>query len=270
MIFAVRLSPFSGATITRVMPPTNEVPVTSPFKALAPSGSFAAKRPGGVCGERPGCAETLLGCVEPAFMNTPFGEETWSDRDEDRFRLRICRMNQPKSPFDVIGQLGAMRRYARSLTRDGEEAEDLVQDAFLRAYERRSTFRAGGNLRAWLLSILHNSFIDRVRARRAETVRIEKAGELAPISLDAPQDHVVRLAQVRAAFLTLPEEQRAALHLVTIEGLSYQEAADALGVPVGTLMSRIGRARASLRALENRAQEGPNLRIVGGRDDHGA
>ncbi len=79
----------------------------------------------------------------------------------------------------------------------------------------------------------------------------------------------VRLGQVRDAFFRLAEEQRAALHLVAIEGMAYRDAADALGIPVGTLMSRIGRARAALRALE---EDGPRARlsIVGGRDDRSA
>jgi len=167
--------------------------------------------------------------------------------------------------FDIIGQLGSLRRYARSLTRDGTDAEDLVHDALVRAYERRGTFRAGSNPRAWLFSIMHNLFIDRMRSRRSEAARIEQAGHLADASMPAPQDHSVRLAEVRQAFLALPDEQRSALHLVAVEGLSYQQAADVIGVPLGTLMSRIGRARAALRDMEEggSAKARPNLRIVG-------
>ena len=175
-------------------------------------------------------------------------------------------MKLSKPRFDIVGQLGSLRRYARSLTRDGAEAEDLVHDALVRAYERRATFRSGASLRPWLLSILHNAFVDRTRSKRSEAVRIEQAGYLADASTEAPQEHSVRLAQVRKAFLDLPEEQRAALHLVAIEGLSYQTAADTLGVPLGTLMSRIGRARATLRDMESgepsRARN--HLKIVGG------
>ncbi|MER8745817.1 sigma-70 family RNA polymerase sigma factor [Mesorhizobium sp. M1004] len=167
--------------------------------------------------------------------------------------------------FDIVGQLGSLRRYARSLTRDRTDAEDLVHDALVRAYERRDTFRSGGNLRAWLLSIVHNAFIDKMRSRRSEAVRVEQAFHLTPASTPAPQEHSVRLAQVREAFFHLPEEQRSALHLVAIEGLSYQQAADASGVPLGTLMSRIGRARAALREMENAAPSPAksHLRIVG-------
>jgi RNA polymerase sigma-70 factor (ECF subfamily) len=146
---------------------------------------------------------------------------------------------QSSASFDVLGQLTALRRYARSLTRSDVDAEDLVHDALVRAYEKRASFQSGRNLRAWLLSILHNLFIDGRRARQAETQRIARAAEpfLAPV-----QDHQLRLAQVRRAFMDLPEEQRAALHLVSIEGLTFAEAASALDIPTGTLMSRLARA----------------------------
>lgn len=176
-------------------------------------------------------------------------------------------MSTGKNRFDVIGQLGSLRRYARSLTRDDSAAEDLVQDTLLRAYERRASFKASGNLRGWLLSMLHNVFIDRARSQRSETRRIEQAAEIAEPHLEPSQDHVVRLAQVRAAFLALPEDQRAAMHLVAIEGLSYQQAATTLAIPLGTLMSRIGRARATLRAMEETPKAMTHLRLVGGRDD---
>ena len=84
--------------------------------------------------------------------------------------------------FDIVGQLGSLRRYARSLTRDSADAEDLVHDALVRAYERRATFRSGGNLRAWLLSIVHNAFIDKIRSRRSEAARVEQAGYLTDAS----------------------------------------------------------------------------------------
>ncbi len=169
-----------------------------------------------------------------------------------------------KAPFDIMAQLGSLRRYARALTRNDADVEDLVQDALLRAHERRDSFRKGADLRLWLMSILHNAFIDSYRARRAEQRRESAAARLAPRSMAATQDDVVRLAQIRAAFFRLPDDQRAALHLVAIEGMSYPEAAAILGVPQGTLMSRIARARAALRAFE---EGGPHLKLVGGRDD---
>jgi RNA polymerase sigma-70 factor (ECF subfamily) len=178
-------------------------------------------------------------------------------------------MTTKANPFNVIGQLAALRRYARSLVRNPDEAEDLVHDALVRALERKSSFRSGGSLLNWLMSILHNTHIDRIRQSRASDRRHAAAAELADLVAPAGQEHSVRLAQVRDAFLALPEDQREALHLVAIEELSYQEAADVLNIPVGTLMSRISRARARLRAMEHGNAEGtvPHLRIVGGSPD---
>ncbi|MBS9477202.1 sigma-70 family RNA polymerase sigma factor [Ancylobacter radicis] len=182
-------------------------------------------------------------------------------------------MKRDETTFDVPAQLGVMRRYARSLTRDDADAEDLVHDALVRAYERRGTFSPergapGKGLRGWLLSILHNAFIDRRRARSAEGVRERRAMELAEPAGEPGQEHHVRLAQVREAFMHLPQEQRAALHLVAIEGLGYAEAAAALGIPQGTLMSRLSRARAALRAIEDGTAVRPtHLRLVGGADE---
>ena len=174
---------------------------------------------------------------------------------------------------DIISMLAPLRRYARSLTRDETQAEDLVQDTLVRAYERRGSFRAEGNLRGWLLSILHNTFIDHRRRHVAEFRRLEQAASLVETAAPPEQESRVRLQQVQSAFMSLPDEQRAALHLVAIEGLSYQEAANALKIPVGTLMSRLGRARATLRGFEagpGAAQPSeakrPGLRIIGGRD----
>lgn len=172
---------------------------------------------------------------------------------------------KPATPTDdVLSELGLLRRYARSLTRDRDDAEDLVQDTLLRALERRASFRAGGNLRGWLLAILHNVFVDGRRARAAARAREAAAADLAPEAAPPAQEEVVRLGEVREAFFRLPEDQRAALHLVAIEGLSYQAAAEVLEVPIGTLMSRIGRARAALRALETGASPRARLTVVGG------
>jgi RNA polymerase sigma-70 factor (ECF subfamily) len=175
-------------------------------------------------------------------------------------------MERKERTFDVLGQLGSLRRYARSLVRNADEAEDLVHDALVKAYERKSTFRRGANLRTWLLSIVHNAHIDRLRKARSMSRRHDEAVVEMEPSMPAGQDHAVRLRQVRDAFFNLPEEQREALHLVAIEDLSYQEAASALGIPVGTLMSRISRARAQLREFENETSSVTHLRLIGGND----
>src|SRR3712207_8470787 len=97
--------------------------------------------------------------------------------------------------FDVLGQLPALRRYARSLAGSEADAEDLVHDALVRACEQRRTFRPGGNLRAWLLSVLHNTFVSSWRSRRAELARLERAAGLADPRIGPSQDDVVRLVE---------------------------------------------------------------------------
>lgn len=167
--------------------------------------------------------------------------------------------------FEPVDHLPLMRRYARALTRDATAADDLVQDALVRAYEKRHGFRGVG-LAGWLLAILHSTFLNGRRKAKAEQVRIEAL----PLETAAEpaQEHATRLAQIQAAFQELPHDQRAALHLVAVEGLSYQEAAAVLDVPLGTLMSRLGRGRAALRQLEGDGGErAPRLRLVGGSDD---
>lgn len=175
--------------------------------------------------------------------------------------------------FDVVAHLVPMRRYARSLTRHAEDAEDLLQTALLRAYDRRGTYRPEQNLRTWLLVVLHSTFVDGWRRRAAEQARIQALGEAAAPHAEPAQDHALQLRQVYDAYLTLPEEQRAAFHLVALEGLSYQQAADVLGIPIGTVMSRLGRARDMLRRLdmpEGAASPRPSLRVVGGSHDPNA
>src|SRR5215212_8202476 len=103
-------------------------------------------------------------------------------------------MNDTKGT-DVIGLLGPLQRYARSLTRDESQAEDLVQDTLVRAYERRGSFRSGGNLRGWLLSILHNTFVDGRRRQAAEARRAQQAAELMDGVSPAEQEIRVRLQQ---------------------------------------------------------------------------
>lgn len=174
-------------------------------------------------------------------------------------------MPQRAPRTNVISQLAGLRRYALSLTRHEADAEDLVHDTLLQAHESRRSFRPDGNLQAWLMGILHNRFIDRKRSAAAMARRDEAAARLQPTFAAPQQDDSVRLAQVRRAFLELPEEQRAVMHLIAIEDLSYQETAEILGVPIGTVMSRVARARERLREIE--ATPRGNLvpfKIVGG------
>lgn len=156
---------------------------------------------------------------------------------------------RPKRP-DIVDLLVPLRRYARSLTRDALRADDLVHDTLVRALEAKGSLRPNTNLRTWMMTVLHNAFIDEQRRRRVEARHADVLVQLnEEITLPA-QEGQVRLAQIRKVFETLPEEQRAALHLVTLEGMAYADAAEVLGIPIGTLMSRLGRGRAALRAFE--------------------
>lgn len=149
---------------------------------------------------------------------------------------------------DIKASLASLQRYARALTRDDGRAEDLVHDTLLRAMERFSTYREGDNLSGWLRAILHNTFVDQ---RRRAVADARRSGDIAGAATDEeapPQDARLQFQDTMRAFGALPDEQRAALYLVAVEDLSYAEAAATLGIPLGTLMSRIGRARAALRA----------------------
>jgi RNA polymerase sigma-70 factor (ECF subfamily) len=140
----------------------------------------------------------------------------------------------------------ALRRYAWALLRDEAAADDLVQDCLERALSRWQLRRRDGNLRAWLFAILHNRFIsDRRRdRRRGVPLPLEEGSETAAVA-DA-ESAVVRRDLLEALAL-LPEEQRAVVLLVGVEDLSYEDAARALGIPIGTVMSRLSRGREKLR-----------------------
>ncbi|HMO31307.1 sigma-70 family RNA polymerase sigma factor [Enterovirga sp.] len=141
----------------------------------------------------------------------------------------------------------ALRRYAWALLRDGEGADDLVQDCLERALSRWHLRWREGDMRAWLFAILHNLFIDGLRRRSSEGLRVEldQLPDLAAPAAD-PETRIV-MRDVLEGLETLPPEQKAVLLLVCVEDLSYEAAARVLGVPVGTVMSRLSRAREKLR-----------------------
>jgi len=142
----------------------------------------------------------------------------------------------------------ALRRYAGALTRDPAAADDLVQDCLERAVARWSQRRDGGDARTWLFTILHNLFVSRIRqkARRGIHMPIEDAAEAA-LQQEPAQEHGVRHRELMNAVAALPSEQKSVLLLVTVEDMSYAAVAQVLGVPVGTVMSRLSRARERLR-----------------------
>lgn len=162
-----------------------------------------------------------------------------------------------------VDQLPALRRYARTLVGE-QQADDLVQEALLRAYAAHDQFRHDGSLRTWLLSILHNCFVSSWRREKIETAALAELGMQLPLLQRASQEDALHLSDLSRAIGRLSPDHRAVLHLVTVESLSYEAVADVLGIPAGTVMSRLSRARAALRtSLSAQAQP---LRVVGGSD----
>jgi RNA polymerase sigma-70 factor (ECF subfamily) len=155
----------------------------------------------------------------------------------------------------------ALRRYARALTRNADLADDLVQDCLERAIARRGLFRPRGPVRAWLFTILLNLHRNGLRTSRRHGEQVDLDIIAPELTTPAPQPGHIALAELARAIDTLPLEQKEALLLVTLEGLRYREAADILKVPLGTLMSRLGRARAALRTMTGNPAE-PHLRTV--------
>lgn len=155
----------------------------------------------------------------------------------------------------------ALRRYARALTRNADLADDLVQDCLERAIRKQRFWAPTGPLQGWLFKLLLNLYRNDLRRRRrqGDHVPIEALG-VEP-AVPAPQPGRVALAEMSRAIDALPVEQREALLLVVLEGVSYENAAAVLGIPVGTLMSRLSRARAALRRAAGPEEE-PRLRSV--------
>ncbi|MBB4040039.1 RNA polymerase sigma-70 factor (ECF subfamily) [Microvirga flocculans] len=149
-------------------------------------------------------------------------------------------------------QIPALRRYAWALLRDDEAADDLVQDTLERAIARWAQRRRDGDLRAWLFAIQRNLFLNGVRQRKARGAHL---GDEALNDIEAPgpgPDGHAGLRDVLLGLDALPEEQRSLLLLVGVEDLSYEQAAQVLDIPLGTVMSRLSRARARLREfMEN-------------------
>jgi RNA polymerase sigma-70 factor (ECF subfamily) len=150
----------------------------------------------------------------------------------------------------LIELMPRLRRFARSICRDVHDADDLVQLAVERALLHYEQWRPESRFESWMFGIMRNAWIDEVRARgrRDRVFAPEEAG--AHVG-EATTDAQIRLLSVRRAMSELPEDQRVAVALVLIEGLSYKEAADVLDVPIGTLTSRLARGR---EALQKRLQ----------------
>jgi len=174
----------------------------------------------------------------------------WNERESpDRVVAHVHPVS-PRFSDQLIAVLPRLRRFAAGLTRSASEADDLVQAACERALAREHQFQEGTRFDSWMFRIVQTIWIDLLRAR---DVRKED-GNIAEdrLGTDEPVRRVearLALAEARRAIALLPPDQRATLMLVTVEGLSYKQAAEVAGVPVGTIMSRLARARIALQAM---------------------
>ncbi len=143
--------------------------------------------------------------------------------------------------------IASLRRYARSLLRNHVDAEDLVQEALARAIARSDSFQTGTNLRAWLFTILHNIHVNQIRSRASHPDEVPIDAVEHRLTTPPRQEERVEVREMMRAVDELPLEQRQVLMLVALEGLKYDEVAEVLGVPIGTVMSRLSRAREAVR-----------------------
>ncbi len=166
-------------------------------------------------------------------------------------------MNDAESIVELIPRL---RRYARALAGDRNAADDLVQDTLERAWSKLHLYRRGTDLRAWLFTVMHNVYVNQRRAARPSVPLDEEMPELAQ---PARETDTLVLRDLDAAIRRLAPDQREVLLLVALEEMSYEEAAGTLGIPIGTVMSRLARAREKLRAmLPGLSSGGKQLKIV--------
>lgn len=148
----------------------------------------------------------------------------------------------------IVSLLPRLRRFARTLTRNVHDADDLVQLSVERALLRHEQWRPDARFESWMFGIMRNAWIDEVRARhrRGQVLAPEESGEHVG---DRSSEARVDAMAVQSAMNELPDEQRLAVALVLVEGLSYKEAADVMEVPIGTLTSRLARGRETLQRL---------------------
>ena len=149
----------------------------------------------------------------------------------------------------IEAEIPRLRRFARYLLREPDRADDLVQDTLCRAIDRLSTWEQGTNLRAWLFIIMRNLYINGLRRARRTPDSVAVAEDDAAMAVPGGQEARVAFIDLRSALQQLPEGQREILLLVVVEGFTYEEAAGILEVPLGTVRSRVARARTALRAL---------------------
>lgn len=165
---------------------------------------------------------------------------------------------------ELVAAIPRLRRYARVLTGDASRADDLVQDTLARAWEKRRLWRAGTDLRAWLFTVMHNVHVNQLALIRREAANVSLDADTNGAAWQLPvrgnQLDRVELLELVTQMGRLPADQREVLLLAAVEELRYEEIATVLAVPIGTVMSRLSRAREKLRRLVADPQSA--LRVV--------
>ncbi len=152
----------------------------------------------------------------------------------------------------LISHVPVLRRYARGLVHNKTDADDLVQDCLVRALSKMHLFQPGTNLKAWLLSIVHNIFLDGTRRAKRTREFATAVTAMDQGNVTRPnQFHRIEIMDIGKALAALPAAQRSTLLLIALQGLSYEETAKITGVPVGTVRSRLSRGRSALTVMMN-------------------
>jgi RNA polymerase sigma-70 factor (ECF subfamily) len=191
-----------------------------------------------------------------------------------RVRSTDARADADAFASEALGYLEALYATALRLARNRSDAEDLVQDTYVKAFRFADRFERGTNLKAWLYTILHNTWRNRRRDASRDAVevdsdRVERAAQLdGPAEVDTPERILMRAtldADLQAALDSLPEAFREAVWLRDVEEFSYAEMAEMLGIPIGTVMSRISRGRRLLFEKLSAAVPGARVEVAGRR-----
>lgn len=161
----------------------------------------------------------------------------------------------------IATHIPQLRRYARALTGDYTAAEDLVQDTLERAWKRIGLWRLGSDLRAWLFTIMHNLYVNQLKTDSRKQGQPPEQATL-DLSVRPTQEDRLELRDLNKALRRLSNEQREVLLLVGLEQMSYEEVAKVLGIPIGTVMSRLSRGRDQLRAMMEGSSAAPQLKVI--------
>ena len=164
------------------------------------------------------------------------------------------------TPDELLTWVPRLRRYARALAGNRDDADDLVQDTLERAWAKSALWRGVDDMRGWLFSIMHNLHVDGVRRPRVATQAIDD--DTPEVAMAPTQGERLAVLDLQAALDQLPVEQKEIVLLVALEDMAYAEIAKTLGIPIGTVMSRLSRGRERLRALVEGRAEPVRLKVV--------